>query len=89
MDDFERDVRVGFVRKVLGIVAIQLAFTLALAYKSSYDATFSAIVRNPITIILSAFMIGFSLSALMCCGLTKKVPTNYALLFLFVRLFNY
>ncbi|TNV76625.1 hypothetical protein FGO68_gene17586 [Halteria grandinella] len=85
LDDaqFERDIRVGFVRKVLGIVGFQLLLTFVIAYKSSADADFATIVRNPLTIIFAVFLVFFSLSALMCCGLTKQVPVNYLLLGLF------
>lgn len=82
--DFERDIRVGFMRKVLGIVTAQLTLSLWIAYKSSWDADFASFVRNPLTIVLAVFLVIFSLSALMCCNLTKTVPVNYFLLFLFV-----
>lgn len=86
LDDaaFERDIRVGFVRKVLGIVAFQLAFTLGLAYQASLDSNLASVIRNPLTVIMAVFLVFFSLSALMCCNLTKQVPTNYLLLALFV-----
>ena len=68
---FERDIRVGFVRKVLGIVAFQLAFTLGLAYQASANENLALVIRNPVTVIMAAFLVFFSLSALMCCNLTK------------------
>ena len=46
-DDFDRDIRIGFVRKVLGIVLTQLSVTFSLAYMSSSNAEFAAVVLNP------------------------------------------
>jgi hypothetical protein len=87
MDGFDRDVRVGFIRKVLGIVAFQMAMTLSMVVYTSKNDDFTALVRNPATIIFAVILLFLTLSALMCCQLTKTVPTNYILLFFFVSLF--
>jgi FtsH-binding integral membrane protein len=85
--DIEQDVRLGFVRKVLGIVVFQLGLTLSMCYFSAYSAGFAVFVQNPVTLTLSTLMVMLSMSALLCCNMTKEVPANYLMLFLFVRNF--
>ena len=82
-DSFTRDVRVGFVRKVLGIVSIQLLFTLSMVIYSAFTPSFEAFIKNP---YIFAFGILLSLvpsMSLLCCNLTRIVPINYIMLFLF------
>ena len=44
-------------------------------------------MRSPITMSLSIVLLLVSMIVLLCFELTKKVPINYILLFLFVRIF--
>ena len=81
--DFDRDVRIGFVRKVLGIVGFQLAFTLTVAVYSSSNPEVEAIVRHWATLVFSIIAIFVSLTGLMCMNMTKQVPVNYILLGIF------
>lgn len=82
-DDFDRDIRKGFVRKVLGIVSMQMALTLSMAVYSSYNDEFGKLVRHWAVILLSLILMFTSLTSILCLNLTKVVPVNYFLLGLF------
>ena len=73
--------QVGFVRKVLGIVAAQMALTFAFALLASVNSSAGFFFKDPRVLILSSI-------AFIVCGcylLQKKeirhtVPYNYMLL---------
>jgi protein lifeguard len=71
------------LRKVLGIVFFQMVFTLSMALYSSFNDSFASIVRNPATLISAVLLLFLSMTTLLCCDLTRAVPANYFLLFLF------
>ena len=60
-----------------------MAFTLAVAYYSSVNPTMGSFVSHWATLCLAIVLIFFSLTGLMCLNLTKQVPINYFLLFIF------
>ena len=71
------------MRKVLGIVFFQMVFTLSMALYSSFNESFASIVRNPATLVCAVILLFLSMITLLCCDLTRAVPANYFLLFLF------
>lgn len=81
--DFERDVRVGFIRKVLGIVLLQIIVTLGIAVYSSQDAEFGALCRHWGTLTFAIIMMLTTMTVLLCCDLTRVVPINYFFLLFF------
>jgi FtsH-binding integral membrane protein len=73
----------AFVRKVFGILTVQLAITAAVAgacYAKRNDPKFVKMMANPAVLLgaLAGFLACFC--ALVCCQLDKQVPTNYLLL---------
>ena len=78
--------RIGFVRKVLGIVSVQLVFTsLISALVLSSTALTESIQNSPGVLILLAITSIITSIALICSKkLSRTVPYNYALLFTFV-----
>lgn len=82
-DSFTRDVRVGFVRKVLGIVSFQLLFTLSMVIYSGSTPSFEAFIKNPLILAFGIILSLVPSMSLLCCNLTRIVPINYIMLFLF------
>ena len=76
--------RIGFVRKVYGIVSIQLIFTTLMSYMSMETSFGSFQQQNP-GLLLVALVVNFiTMIAVFCCGnIAKRVPTNYILLSIF------
>ena len=79
----DKDVRLGFVRKVFGILTAQLGFTAAFCIMAMKSDEFKLVLFNPTYIWPVIVMYFVSFCAIACCGLDKKVPVNYVLLFIF------
>eukprot|EP00933_Yihiella_yeosuensis_P082097 TRINITY_DN9585_c0_g1_i2.p1 TRINITY_DN9585_c0_g1~~TRINITY_DN9585_c0_g1_i2.p1 ORF type:complete len:252 (+),score=36.97 TRINITY_DN9585_c0_g1_i2:87-842(+) len=80
-------VRHGFIKKVYGILSVQLCLTTAVAAMVMNYAE-SAMYENPGLVQFMIFMSAFATLAIsfvfMCCPDTmRKTPTNYALLSVF------
>lgn len=76
----------GFVRKVYGILTVQLLITAAIAgfcFAKRKDPKFVKVMADPGVLTLSLFGFIASFCALACCRLDKTVPINYLLLFVF------
>ena len=78
-------VRAGFIRKVYGILSIQLLITFGLVFLCQIKPIKAFIMKNPAfsgnLIIFSSFMFLFLFLCLACCrGLSRKVPYNYLFL---------
>ena len=93
-DDFEYQyglpddpaIRMGFIRKVYGILSVQLIVTSIISGLFMYFIkvqAFFEVVHSPFVLIAVIFGYFGSFCALVCCGLDKKVPVNYALLGIF------
>lgn len=79
----DRDIRMGFVKKVYTILTCQLLMTAAIAgacYAKRKDPKFVKLMANPGVLMAAAggFMACFC--AIACCRLDKQVPVNYLLL---------
>ena len=78
-------VRAGFIRKVYGILSIQLLITFGFVFICQIKPIKYLIMKNPAfsgnLIIFSSFMFLFLFLCLACCrGLSRKVPYNYLFL---------
>ena len=81
----QMSVRAGFIRKVYGILSIQLLITFGFVFICQIMPIKHLILRNPAfsgnLIIFSSFMFLFLFLCLACCrGLSRKVPYNYLFL---------
>ena len=81
----QMSVRAGFIRKVYGILSIQLLITFGFVFICQINPIKYLILRNPAfsgnLIIFSSFMFLFLFLCLACCrGLSRKVPYNYLFL---------
>ena len=88
----DKDTRLGFVRKVYGILSTQLAFTVAFCLMavlpnlskdtvhSSLLKGFQHMINNETLMIVMIVVYIASVCTLICCGLDKRVPVNYFLL---------
>jgi len=90
-ENMDKELRRGFVRKVFGILGIQLSFTSAITFAFWWFAESMGIISGqPVSpwviglAIASLFMI-MSVNYIMCCcsGLLRKHPWNYVILGLF------
>ena len=81
--------RMGFVRKVYGILTVQLGFTALCTATTMSSPTIQKALMDPglLTFVVITYFI--SIIALICCGLDKKVPTNYILLAIFTGCVSY
>ena len=84
------DVRMGFIRKVFGILFTQLlATTLFVSWIISMNMG-SFIIRNEWLIYVAAFgSIGCNLALTFSTSLARTVPTNYLILALFTLCQSY
>eukprot|EP00806_Schmidingerella_arcuata_P000856 Macronucleus_1772.p1 GENE.Macronucleus_1772~~Macronucleus_1772.p1 ORF type:complete len:266 (+),score=27.70 Macronucleus_1772:1-798(+) len=74
----EQNEHIGFIRKVLGIVAAQMFLTFAMATAASLDHRVAAFVRNPIVIMACSILLMLSMCTLICSKSARRtVPTNY------------
>lgn len=81
----EKQVRQGFIRKVFGILAVQLFITFGAAILMSSNDDLKAYVQGNMWPFYVSFPLLFgSLIGLACCGDThRQFPQNYLLLGLF------
>ena len=80
--EHKRQVRLGFIRKVMGIVSAQVVMTVAFVYLILRLDTKSMLSQN--YYLLTPAIIGYIIIAtvLICCkSVSRKVPINYILLF--------
>ncbi len=79
------NIRMGFIRKVYGIVLFQLLFTFGITCLSFFDEVKSFFLKNAFILYIG---IGFLTLILLTLAfkkdVSKKVPFNYILLFLFI-----
>jgi FtsH-binding integral membrane protein len=87
----ELNMRLGFIRKVYGILSVQLLITTFLCIVSMTSHSFAKFqMRNTWAIWLCAIGGIIVVLAISCFReLARKVPTNYILLFLFTAFESY
>ena len=74
----------GYVRKVFGIVSVQLLVTFACCLFASYNESFGDFCKQLWVQLMSLFGVIFTLLALFCIPrLRKEVPVNFIILFVF------
>ena len=77
--------RAGFIRKVLGILSLQLLVTLAWISQTTFHAPTQNFIKHnvPMMVIVIVFFL-ISLYALACYPVVgRMVPINFILLFIF------
>ena len=73
-----------FVRKVYGILASQLSLTAGLIVMVQTSDNFRMWMMRQFGLAIAACVFSIvTMISLVCCGLTKRVPINYILLFFF------
>jgi len=85
LDDLAQEDRLAFIRKVCGILSIQLSFTAgSIAVVKTNSALDEWFGRQAI-LALSFFFVSFfvQISILCCRSVARKVPANYILLSIF------
>mgnify|MGYP002626577315 CR=1 FL=1 len=81
----QQSIRLGFIRKVYGILLFQLLITTIVVYYSIYNQFLNRfLVSNPGFFYLSLFGTLCTEIPIICCpGVASKVPLNYTLLLIF------
>lgn len=81
---FLHDTRLGFLKKVYGILSFQLALTVVACILIASSESLALFFLNPIILILS-FVVQLSVLIPLLCSkkLARTVPTNYILLGIF------
>ena len=79
IDDAEKSVRMGFIRKVYGILSLQLSVTLALVLAFAYSSGLrNYVAANPAILIVSIVLTFVFLFALSCFPtVARTYPTNF------------
>mmetsp|Transcript_13935 Transcript_13935/g.26120 ORF Transcript_13935/g.26120 Transcript_13935/m.26120 type:complete len:237 (+) Transcript_13935:1174-1884(+) len=82
---FETDARLGFIRKVYGILSVQLLVVAVFVLVGVLSSSFQEFIAENFGIVLLAFLINVcTMIPLLCCKkVARKVPTNYILLAIF------
>jgi len=76
----EAEVRMGFVRKVYGILSVQLLLTTAIAVPFQFMSKQQVTAAQPL-LIISAVVLIATMCAMMCCAhALRTFPSNYIFL---------
>jgi FtsH-binding integral membrane protein len=80
--------RIGFVRKVLGIVSFQLLFTSVFSAVVIASDTLTETVQNSLGLAIFALIVSLFISIALICSnkLSRTLPYNYLALLLFVKI---
>lgn len=83
--DTELTMRLGFIRKVYGILSLQLILTTFMCLISMTCPTYAQFQHKNSWLIWVALIASIVIMLAICCipGVAKTVPTNYVLLFAF------
>ena len=84
-EQIQQKIRLGFIRKVYGIILFQLLITTLLIYYAMCSKTLQIfMVSNPSFIYLCLAGVIFTEIPILCCqSAAHKVPLNYILLLIF------
>ena len=87
----EQAIRLGFIRKVYGILSLQLAFTVAFSTAAMLYTPLGnfLIAQVWLLIIMMILMIVFMCMLACCTKVVRTVPTNYIVLGLFTFTMSY
>ena len=85
LGDLEVSDRLGFIRKVYGILSVQLAVTVGAIVLTKTNPATDEWMRHQAGLALSLFFVSFFIQiTIICCrDVARKVPTNYVLLTIF------
>ena len=78
-----KEIRMGFIKKVYGILSVQLTLTTCMVFVVMYSPSIAQIMINPTLLTTVLVLYISSICALVCCRLDKQVPINYILLAVF------
>ncbi|XP_074597253.1 protein lifeguard 1-like [Brevipalpus obovatus] len=80
----DKAIRMGFIRKVYGIICIQLVVTMGFALVfSTSDSTKMFLVKNTWILIVTLILSIICMIGLTCCGLARSYPLNMICLSIF------
>jgi protein lifeguard len=81
--DYHKSIRIGFIRKVYSILAIQLLITVSLA-SLAFEESINYFLKTHIFIFYIALVINIIVILVLMCfkSIARKVPINYILLFI-------
>lgn len=79
------EIRLGFIKKVFGILTIQMVFTTLLCLISISSISFNEFQRSHPEIVILCLLASLVTLLLLCCvrSVSRTVPTNYVVLSIF------
>ena len=85
INDMQNEMRLGFIKKVYGILSMQLVITVIFCIASVSSERFSKFQINYIFILIICLVLALVLPCvIVCCESTmRKTPNNYIILFTF------
>jgi len=83
--DYEASMRIGFIRKVYGILSVQLIITTLMCFISMSSTSFATFQKTHPGLMWLSLIFNIAIILAICCipGLSRTVPTNYILLMTF------
>ena len=90
-DSIQTQMRLGFIKKVLGILGSQILLTVLFCLLSMSSKSFLAFQMNSMGILIICFIGSIVIPIVLICfdSVARKVPTNYILLFTFTLFESY
>jgi FtsH-binding integral membrane protein len=83
--DFQNEMRLGFIRKVYGILTMQLSITVVFCIASVTSMAFQKFQQNNLFLFFTCIVLACLLPCvIVCCeSVMRKTPNNYIILFTF------
>lgn len=83
--DWSVEIRLGFIRKVYGILSVQLVITFLMCLYSVTNKGYALFQQTHTGIFWLSFILGFIIIIVLSCfrNICRTVPINYILLFAF------
>lgn len=85
-DQIKKEIRMGFIRKVYGIIFFQVLLTCATVITSIFYIPLATFLIQNENLVVVCSLIALVINIIIvcnCCKLSTKVPINYILLFMF------
>jgi len=85
LGDYDIEDRLGFIRKVYGILTVQLLFTFGCIAATKLDDDTNAFMKGQTIIAITLLIVSIipQIMIICCRSVARKVPTNYILLLVF------
>ena len=89
--EIDIQIRLGFIRKVFGILSFQLIITSLMTYCAMAFQSFKDFIFQDKTILILSFAALIIIMFVLCCcqGIMRQVPLNYIIMLIFTLSMSY